>query len=478
MQSNSQPLTRRGHLNLAADFAADAWFPGDRGVATEAASIITAQPESFDREKLITTVKADFSVFAYTALNLSRKARLNQTAELLDDAPVELIRKASVADLSEVLRHAAARCGGMPNGVDINFNNLRIRHAIVSASSAELLAQSFDVDPQMAYTCALFRQIGSALIAWNYPQAWRRALTLVREDTPIDSIIGKILGFTPSLLGLTIAHRWGIAPELLRGMGDTTIYNRAKESAVLNGERLQELCTLGETIAQATEPAAYPAAVKMWPQVRATVERRVGPDAFARLRDSLAYNARVYLAVEPPIFKLPLELLEPSGDTSPRAPTSRFGSNLFAQRCPEPLQALFRDLYVSIDRGARESALTALMNSIAPTAGFKGGCVFIHEADTDLLKPRFTAGDLRPVDYPTFRLRGEAADPVTVTFLRVSSHEPLRDGSSITGALGETPHAGVLKLVAGPELRALPSAEIDLLFRAFRRALEDCLELT
>jgi len=470
MHSTDKTPTRRGHLNLAADFAADAWFPGNRAVAESAAALLSGLETTPDRETLVATVKSDFSVFAFVSLHLSRKANLESAAGLLDEAPLELIRNATTHDLIAILRQASARCGSSPSGLESGANDQRIRHALVSASSAEIIAASVGIKPETAYTCALFRQIGSALIAWNYPQVYRRALTLVREDASLDSIIGKILGFTPTLLGLTIAQRWSIAPELLRGMGDRTTYARVKESALVEGDRLNEICSLGEAIAQSTEPAAFPAAAKLWPETRAMLERVAGDGALLRLRDTLAYNARVYLAVEPPVFFLPPEIVEPALESAPPK-EPRFATNLFAQRCPEPIQSLFRDLYTSIEGGRPDSAITALLQSIAPTVGFKAGCVFLHEVDTDLLKPRFTTGNLRPVDYPTFRLSQGATDPVTVTFLRTTSHEPLREGSSITGVLGQTPRAGVLKLVAGPELRGLSSGELELLFRAFRKAL-------
>ncbi|MFM1848089.1 MAG: hypothetical protein RL417_1563 [Pseudomonadota bacterium] len=440
------------------------------------AALTSLAEEIPDQNGAVETIKSDFSVFAFTALHLSRKLSLSDSAALLDSAPLELMRRASPEDLSQILRHAAERCGPSPAGVDIALNNARIRHAIVSASSAELLAAHFDVNPESAYSCALFRQVGNALIAWNYPQVYRRALTLVRRDASLDSIVEKILGFSPTLLGLTIAQRWGLSPELLRGMGDKTPYDRAKGALLLGGDRLNEVCSLGEAVAQCTEPAAYPGALERWPEVRATVERLAGSGALLKLRDALAYNARVYLAVEPPIFNLPPEIVDSPSIDAPRS-ASGFRANLFAQRCPEGIQDLFRNLYVSIDGGRRDSAIAALLNSIAPTLGFKSGCVFLHEIDTDLLKPHFTAGDLRPVDYPTFRLNGVSTDPITITFLRETSHDPLRDGSAITGALGEQRHTGVLKLIAGPELRGLPASELDLLFRAFRKAVEDCLDI-
>lgn len=471
--SQAQP-SKRGHLNLAADFAADAWFPGNRGVAEAAEALIASSDAGFDREKFVATVRSDFSLLTFTSLHLARSTGAAPRADLLDHAPLDLIRIASPTDLGAILRQAKGRCGPSPADASAGENGARVKHAIVSASSAEIIAHATGIDPETAYACALFRQLGNTLIAWNYPHVYRRALTLVRSDAPLDLILGKILGFTPSLLGLTIAQRWNITPVILRGMGDQTAYSRVKESALSAGDRLNEICTLSESIAQSTEPGAYPAAVRRWPEIRATFERLAGPAALDRLRDTLAYNARVYLSVVPPVFHLPPELVETPA--KPAVVSSRFEGNSFAHRCPEPIRHLFRDLYAGLEGGQRARALTALLRSVAPTVGFKGGCVFIHEIESDLLRPRYTAGNLRPIDYPTFRIGTSNDDPVTVSFLRADSTDPIHDDGAITGAIGETRRTGVVKMLPGPELRALNADELDLLFRAFRKALEDCLE--
>jgi hypothetical protein len=462
--------SKTGYLNLAAEFAAEAWFPGVPDVARRAAEALAGSPS---RDELIALIRGDISLLTLTTLELYNAE--SSAVEPFDGAPLEIIRRADPATLATILERAKGH--GMPCSDAIAPEQSScLRHAIVSASAAEVLAPAFDAERDTAYTCALMRRLGTLLIAWNYPQVYRRALSLVRSDTSLDGIISKIIGFSPLTLGLTVAQRRNVPPEILRGMGDQTVYSRAKHGALATGDRLRDLCTLGEGIAETFDPLTFPETVPRAAMIRATFEQRAGRACLARLQATLAANARIYLEITPPMVILPPQL-DPYRDGAPTMPPASCARNPFVVHCPSSLWDIFAAAYSKLGRGRSEANTQAIFQSLAPSLGFKSGCIYIFDPLSELLKPRYTAGDRRPIDYRPVSPAEPRADPVGTVFAQPFPGGALRDGGTITGTLGASRPVGVVSLTLGPELRGLSAAELELLFAALRRTIEDCLDL-
>lgn len=468
--TTGKPLrTKAGYLNLAADFAATAWFPGLPGVAERA---ITTLDRFGNRSEFHAIIRADISLVTLTALELYRAQ--SSATEAFDGEPLEIIRRADPTVLRDILERAVQQAA--PNVATFSADqHSRLRHALVAASAAEVLAPSFGAGQDAAYACALFRQLGAILIAWNYPQVYRRALSLVRLETSLDEIITKILGYSPLTLGLTIAQRRNVPPEILRGMGDQTIYTRARSGALASGDRLKELCTLGETVAETFDPMMFPGTARRATAIRATFENHAGRSALTQLAATMRTNARIYLELIPPVFALPDDIAAEADIPSGPIDTETHLSNPFVARCPEHIREIFRDAYAKLLGGGTDSNVQLIFQSLVMTLGFKSGCVYLFDSRVELLRARYSAGDRRPIDYRPVPVANASDDPVAAVFARPHDRAPFIDGSTMFGVLGEARPSGALRLVLGPELRRLPPPEIELLFNALRRTVEDCV---
>src|SRR5262249_37415849 len=147
---------------------------------------------------------------------------------------------------------------------------LRFRESLLSASAAEILASKNAIDPEDGFSCGLLRQLGLTLIAWNYPRVYNRAMECITPNEGLDFQLQKVLGFSPSLLGLTFAQRWNLSDEILVALGDrkkrfsVSASERSDSGAQHVGEMLSKICEVSEALARANDPEHYPTALRDW----------------------------------------------------------------------------------------------------------------------------------------------------------------------------------------------------------------------
>ena len=167
--------TSEESLERAVQHVSDGWIPPQFDVLSRIQDRFAAGDYENDRGQLIGDLKGDVSLYLYCLKELSALSEVGPgSAERTDslrqkpaNTPVELLYGADIEDLQRILNRSLQAIS-LHSFEEINkFQVLRYRESLLSASASEVLTESLSVDPEIGFSCALLRQLGLALIAWN-----------------------------------------------------------------------------------------------------------------------------------------------------------------------------------------------------------------------------------------------------------------------------------------------------------------------
>jgi len=491
--SGSPPSGKNHHLDLAVTHCNQSWFPINPDLLAKIQASLRSGHYDNGTNDLIVDLKKDFSLFIYTIKKLLENRNAKGT-KLPEQTPIELIESAKLEELAAVLSVSE---GSVSSHKFLESNELqatRLKHSMISATVTELLADYKELDSDLGFSAALFRQLGLTLIAWNYPHVYKRAIGALKPGEKLDLAISKVLGFSPSMLGVSLAKQWGLSTDIRVCMGDSQAKEELKKSggSSVIGETFETLCKVGEALARASNPDQYPSAKHDWSEAKTELEATLGADAFKILRDKLDENCRYYAKLSPEVFNFPTEIIpKPKVSTPTTNPLSKskrdlLKENQYLKHCPLELQEQLKELYAEID-GATISrgCIDKIAKQIIPQTGFIRGCIFLIEPDSLSLVPRLNIGMAAPGHFRAVNYQAASSefDPIVAAF---RCQYPIMEEnvlvnedtvSYVAGALGERQKAGVLYLEIGQELLSNRNINILIIYKALRQALCDCLNL-
>ncbi len=458
-----------------------AWFPVNPLVLSRVQSKLASGAKT---PRIVEDLKSDPSLFIYTVKELSRRLNLFDGGKIID--PVQELESASVDTMQAILTKEAAVMSCHDFRAIKSFQAGQLMSSLISAVTSASLAGSMEVNASTAYACALLRQLGLTLIAFNYPHVYANA---IGRGESRDSYISMMLGFSPSLLAFAMARKWGLAPTIRRGMGDISCsHDSGNLSVIRAGEMLEKICAVGEIVARIDGSKDPQVPSSDWEEARSHIQLCLGKDGFSVLEKEIAESARYFVISAPELFTIP----DLTGDIQPEVTSVRpvFDRNPFIRGCSGKLQERLGDLYARLVNPAhRPENVRFLLKTIIPEAGFAGGCVYLVDIEAYMLVPRLSAGkssldEFKAVRYNTPENRNNpivrafmASTPVTGDHRR--SDEKLV--SFVASSIGFLNRAGVLYLEAPLPQPGLAGGFFTDTHRteckALRQALNDCLNL-
>lgn len=486
------------HVALAFKYVSDAWFPIDSAHLTRVQNNLYAGKYDHNRDRLITDLKQDCALYLYCLRRLSEVVSAQADAQNKSFSPQELLKDTPLPHFRAVLAVQAHAVSTHHQDETKPEHARRCEHAVLAATAAEALSQSFGIDDADAYSCALLRQLGITLIAWNYPHVYNRVMASLSAGQEADEMLGKMLGFSPQLLALTIAREWKLAPEILCGMGDAKLAAAdAEEEKRIEkaGQALAKLCSIGEAFAESlsdSTAASSPAREEALQEISA----RLGPAGLLYIQKLVRSNLRLYAKNHPVLSKwteTPLD--ENADDGTRRKPALPEGlqaaelleRNLYLKRCSDHEKQEFELLYASLEPGSiSKNSLDILRSRIIPCFGFERGCIYLIDPDTMILVPRLPLGSASLMDYESVKFSNSQAafNPIVAAFSsKTPSIEERADGQNrktyyLACSLGELQRAGVLYLELGhQQLESRRGTNPLIAFKAVRHALGDILAL-
>lgn len=489
-------LASNAKLRHACRKAIENWFPANPKTLNRIHLGIEAGSYDLDIEFLVREIKSDFALFTYVLKELARMRDRGIVQFPQGANPIEMMRSAGYEKLKNLLTVHEREISHHDGGKMDQFQALRLQESMVSASTAEVLSNKENIDPSIGFTTGLLRQLGLTLIAWNYPHVYQSVANNLTSVATLDDELARALGFSPKLLGLTMARHWGLGLELRTALGDVSSEAELKTkepglSAKLAkiqeiGEKLDEICEIGEALARSSLPEQYPTAGEDWVEAKERISKRLGSEGIKVIQDKVKQNVENYALMRPEIFRK-LDLVEPDSKWASFKEEQLYKLNGYTKNCGKKAQKLFLKFYRVLDQeGISKENIRLLMQGVVPLLGFTRGCIFLSDPRTSELAPRLTIGESVLEDYPTISYReAEAGENLLSDAYSNDTpviDDPKNDGRgegpfAIASVVGKKSRAGVLYLEASDELLTDKNEVPLVLFKAVHKALVDCLKL-
>lgn len=477
-------------LRRACEHVNRLWFPVNPDLLSKVREGIRSGAYQLDMSFLLEDLKTDFALYTHCLRELSEQFKQHSPDSHLKMKPSELFKWGGLQRISTVVNDPRLDSNVHQLSAMSDDQRHRLQEALLSASAAETLSESQNIDSELGFSVGLLRQLGLTLIAWNYPQVYEKVASEIKEGDDLEVIFSQSLGFSPSLLAVTMIGEWVLKPEITQALhngseGPEFASTTESDFDRLTGQ-LRMICEVGEALARANNPERYPEAEKDWKMARDEIVAMVGEQGIKLIQQNVKKNAENYLAFDKKSFK-ELQAINPTLRLREVRERKLKTSNPFIQNCGPRLKRMLENLYEDFKPGKiHVDKIHELVKDIMPAVGFNGGCVYIIDPTSGMLVPRIKIQQMllqeyKPVTYSLSTLEASpvrnafhAADPLVGT-------EYIPDTGTITyiaGVVGNKKKAGVLYLEV-VDVNFYPNdTAIKQHFKALKQALADCLNLT
>ena len=441
-------------------------------------------------ETLILDLKEDLALFLFCVRELATsKSEIEQRSGSSLE-PLALLRGASLQELEAIIDRSADV--GTIHRLDLASSEQasRLRESLVAVKSAEILAPNHDCDAELVFAVSTFRQLGLTLIAWNYPHIYSRTLASLQSHQTLEGELGRKLGFSPLMLGVSLAREWRVAPLVRRCMGDERAQIDEDNPAVLAlVATVKKICQVGEALARLDRKQDYPEPKSGWDTIQSSLLSEFKPEQIENLLESIDRSCARYAKVLPNILLVSEESLSTTINRKALAGANGSAvSNLYIKHLPPEQAQLLAELYRARTPGAvNRQLLDKIVRELIPALGYHRGCIYLVEVDTLSLVPRLAIGYARIGEYQAVHYLStvEGSHPAALAYRSTTAISgavaPAQDEhpalSYVAANLGEIQKAGVLYLEHPSDQGGVAGSTGRAIFKAIVQALNDFLNL-
>ena len=386
--------------------------------------------------KILCSDKIDYSEqFEFDGLSLSRtqKQRLS---------PVDLFSELESESIRALISETRRQCCHHSYLEITEFQATRLEEAVVSATAAEAMAFASGIDPSLAYTTALMRQLGYSLAAWNYPKEYRESWSSMEEGVSFDEILNDHLGFSPLALNQVIADQWSLDQVITAAIGERLTRGQTEIIEVAEGEplfiSLARMCQVGEALGRAVHAQHYPTGLKDWTTAYSVLEEVFGETGvevvLEEARQKLVRSAPYKLGLPlPPMLKALKEKIDRLSQEQALLKRNKYLSSV-------PSEARYKiEAYIknpSTDSHFGKSFLTCF-EEVLQLSGFVRACIYTGEPSGNRLVARVSFGPCEGMSFPQINLKSPLARfslPASAFSLKSFIQKPV-DGKRLRSSL-------------------------------------------
>lgn len=489
IQSRGRDFGER-RFSEASKYVSRAWMPIQSPIVKGIKKKLASNSYVDNPAGLIADLKEDLALFALCLRELGAKV----PADARNKDPLALIGLLPAREVIGLLGGSEEPTSSHDFIGIKEVQLLRLKHQLISCSTAQLIGEKQGISGNTAFTAALLRQLGLALVAWNYPSTCAKAhanVAAARPGAPADfqSELRSLLGFDPIRLGIDCLASWNSNPAMLIALGIPAAqdpeFDCTPDEREL-GTKIAEACEIGEALARANDHTFYPEAAKNWDELESRINGYLGDDGLERIRCHVGSAFGHYLGFAPHVLGAPLSPAENLDVVNKKYSDQLLKANDHVRRCPEPVRIEFKDVYRSMRRDSISTdALNGLVGKIIPVTGFLRGCIYLLDSKRLMLIPRlkFGPGEARVYRPISCACGSGPSHPVAEAFhcsMPIIEENIFLNGdvvSHVTGKFGNSEKIGVLHLEMTDALREVSADQRLLFFKAIRQCLNDCLNL-
>jgi len=428
--------------------------------------------------QLVEELRSDFGLFTYCLREAYEKSWF--TAEARD--PIQLLKSLTLPQFKDMLSRSETDISVHSLGDATKHQSLRLKHLLVSSTTAEALGVRLGLSQDLLFSSALIRQAGLNFVAWNYPRVYAKALDQVAlGEKDLERVLLTQLGFSPRALGVKLlVSPEHLSPSFMVAVGE------------VNGTGNQEgllalkLCEIGEKFARSSDPEHFPHEARRNDEVVREIEHFLGPQGLSLIREQIELRGLNYSSSSSKPLDLNIDPDENRQSADLFVASRLIAGNSFVSKCPDWLKDKFRKVYANLTPGKTSpEALQILVSELIPLSGFLRGCVYLMDGSGKFLVPRLRIGDAPISRYRSISLR-ETTHAELAIVEALSANLPVKQEavylngeliSHVSGAFGTEDKQGVLYLEISEALLQGLENESIVYFRAIRQCLNDCLNL-
>ena len=474
-------------LQQAIDYVGRQWFPLNPTVAEEIFRKLNSLEYKEQHKDLVEDLKGDFALFSFCL------KRLKDLGRSRGPNPLETLLRADFEDLTKILIAAKADLAKHDLSSAERAQALILKQTVLSCSAAELLARSKKSDIDLAFTCALTKQLGLNLVAWNYPSIYTRALSLVKNaKESLEEILEENLGFGPSELASALILGEETSQIIRKAVGVSPILGPNGEMIPSSDNSsdiekdLVDICEISSAFAQLHDPEHYPHISRSYDTVITQIDEHLGPGGSTSILNFVKDKFVQYIDRVPEVFNNENSLELSIAKVSLEYTDVLFEKNIYAQRCNEKIKKELREVYRHVCRGQVSSmGIGYLVNKVIPQTGFSQGCVYLLDSKRVMLVPKLRIGACSLDRYKAINCALVDPEGSLIVEALYCSMPIKQEGvflhgdlvSPILGPLGSREPVGVLYLEMTGVLLTQLSEEPLTLFKAIRTCFNDCLSI-
>ncbi len=471
-------------LLQATQHVSQLWFPVNEELYSKIQKGLADGIYDLDIDFLVNEIRSDFALFTYCLKEVSKRAARDGRSFPESATPLEMLKIVGLPQLREILSVERQRISAHSLSTMTDLQTTRLQEAMLSASAAEVLAENKKIDPDLGFSAGLLRQLGAALVAWNYPTVYRRVASALKPGERLDDALNLTLGFSPTMLATALARQWRLSPEVRSAMGDSEVSSVSERESGEIAETLKTICAVGEALARANDPEHYPTAEADWRTAKEEIEKTLGYEGFGLIEQRAAENCQNYLKLAPEIFPNPI-VLDPESKIHKAQEQVAADANQYLRHLTPPVKKRFRELYLQIEaQSVSKETVRSLVRDLIPLCGFTGCAVYTIDLETMKLVPRIKTGsvELREVNTLVYKDGDVSADPVIAALKCTNPIIEVGYGKSgelqlLAACLGEKQKVGVLYLEAPIQPSEEGKQILLQTFKAVRQTLCDCLKV-
>lgn len=485
-REKDRPLPER-RLLRASEHVNNFWFPVNPELHQKIRDLIHKN-DALDTKTLLGEVQGDFALFLYCIRETAALLREEGTEIPVTKHPFELLEWSGVNRLKKILDVETSYITPHTMEKAHLFQLAGIEAAMISASASQVLSEKVGLAPELAYTTALLRSLGYALVAWNYAGVYHQAMMQVRPSEPLDAVLTRLLGFSPVSLAMVVMNDWGL-PSYMQRAVEAESSSKKNSSTAFTPENaaitqtLTKICKIGEALARANFPEQHPSAKHDWDMARKEVTTYLGENGIDLIKEKIHETARGYIELLPQIFKGGF-ILDPQSKLKDTGAIAHYDANPYVHECGLELREALNDLYQRMPREDVTSIVRSLVREIIPASRFSQGCVYTVDPGSAWLIPQLGIGstNITKLKARHIRVSEQETDLIVKAF---NSNEVLVGSvadadtphSFLVRTLGYSQRYGVLYLETPQMLNELLTNQTRAEFNAIALALTDCLTL-
>ena len=260
------------------------WIPFNKSIVTLVRQSLSNNVH-FDPQKTLSILKQDLGLFTFCLKELLLDPKLRSADQTI--LPIDLLLACPPHELIKIIDKAEREIfhelepeAGTPQD---RILSIPILSAVVSSA----IAPKAELDSQTTYLCAVLRQLGIALVAWNYPSFFAKATKKVGPNCTIEKALYLQLGFSTLALSISLAKSLELSDSIISGMSEANKEIRAQQ--------LRRICKIGEALSRSQEQWMDPAVETVALQGIRQVEELMGESGITDIEQAIAENCALLL---------------------------------------------------------------------------------------------------------------------------------------------------------------------------------------